>query len=169
MLYFVSQYENVSNCLNTLSAHSVGGLDAITTNDITSGRLKAILALFFALSRFKQANKQKIKQPSVNVEREMNRWVKKQKDEKKQKYFTELLITLSACFYVKYAVILLTDDNVKFSLFTNLFWNQRGHFSNEKSSLLDGCATIYALRRNSRVSVLSSRFFSSVLLLLLST
>ena len=34
-------------------------MDAITTNDICAGRLKAVLALFFALSRYKQAAKQK--------------------------------------------------------------------------------------------------------------
>ena len=36
----------------------MGGLDNITTNDICAGRLKAVLALFFALSRFKQQAKQ---------------------------------------------------------------------------------------------------------------
>lgn len=53
------QFDNVNACLNILRTHSVGGLESITTNDICSGRLKAVLALFFALSRFKQASKQK--------------------------------------------------------------------------------------------------------------
>lgn len=42
-----------------MRTHTVGGLETITANDICAGRLKAILALFFALSRFKQASKQK--------------------------------------------------------------------------------------------------------------
>jgi hypothetical protein len=42
-----------------LRQQSVGGLENITTNDICSGRLKAVLSLFFALSRYKQATKQK--------------------------------------------------------------------------------------------------------------
>jgi len=41
-----------------LRSQSVGGLESITTNDICAGRLKAVLALFFALSRFKQQAKQ---------------------------------------------------------------------------------------------------------------
>lgn len=41
-----------------LRSQSVGGLENITTNDICAGRLKAVLALFFALSRFKQQAKQ---------------------------------------------------------------------------------------------------------------
>lgn len=54
-----SQFENVNNCLNTLHTLAVGGLDGITTNDICSGRLRAILDLFYALSVYKQAAKQK--------------------------------------------------------------------------------------------------------------
>ncbi|XP_041448224.1 protein sickie isoform X2 [Drosophila obscura] len=51
-------YDNVNSCLHVLRGQSVGGLDNITTNDICAGRLKAVLALFFALSRFKQQAKQ---------------------------------------------------------------------------------------------------------------
>lgn len=53
------QFDNVNNCLNTLHTLAVGGLDGITTNDICSGRLRAILDLFYALSVYKQASKQK--------------------------------------------------------------------------------------------------------------
>lgn len=53
------QYDNVNSCLNVLRSSNVGGLEAITTNDICTGRLKALLELFFALSRYKQASKQK--------------------------------------------------------------------------------------------------------------
>lgn len=56
-LYF--QYDNVNSCLKVLAASNVGGLEAVTTNDICTGRLQAVLALFFALSRYKQASKQK--------------------------------------------------------------------------------------------------------------
>ncbi|TDG45028.1 hypothetical protein AWZ03_008529 [Drosophila navojoa] len=52
------QYDNVNSCLHVLRSQSVGGLDNITTNDICAGRLKAVLALFFALSRYKQQAKQ---------------------------------------------------------------------------------------------------------------
>ncbi|XP_043070626.1 protein sickie isoform X3 [Drosophila grimshawi] len=51
-------YDNVNSCLHVLRSQSVGGLDNITTNDICAGRLKAVLALFFALSRYKQQAKQ---------------------------------------------------------------------------------------------------------------
>lgn len=56
------QFDNVNSCLSILREHSVGGLETITTSDICSGRLKAVLSLFFALSRFKQASK--LKAPS---------------------------------------------------------------------------------------------------------
>ncbi|KAH8255586.1 hypothetical protein KR038_006832 [Drosophila bunnanda] len=51
-------FDNVNSCLHVLRSQSVGGLENITTGDISSGRLKAVLALFFALSRFKQQAKQ---------------------------------------------------------------------------------------------------------------
>ncbi|XP_016938199.3 protein sickie isoform X2 [Drosophila suzukii] len=51
-------FDNVNSCLHVLRSQSVGGLENITTNDICAGRLKAVLALFFALSRFKQQAKQ---------------------------------------------------------------------------------------------------------------
>lgn len=41
-----------------LCSHEIAGLENITANDICSGRLKAVLALFFALSRYKQHAKQ---------------------------------------------------------------------------------------------------------------
>lgn len=44
--------------MSQLRSHAVAGLDNITTNDICCGRLKAVLALFFALSRYKQQSKQ---------------------------------------------------------------------------------------------------------------
>ncbi|XP_041786525.1 protein sickie-like, partial [Anopheles merus] len=52
-------YDNVNACLTVLKLHQVGGLESVTPNDICSGRLKAVLSLFFALSRYKQATKQK--------------------------------------------------------------------------------------------------------------
>ncbi|XP_049282347.1 uncharacterized protein LOC125763349 isoform X3 [Anopheles funestus] len=52
-------YDNVNSCLTVLKLHQVGGLESVTPNDICSGRLKAVLSLFFALSRYKQATKQK--------------------------------------------------------------------------------------------------------------
>lgn len=49
------QFDNVNNCLNRLHTLAVGGLDGITTNDICTGKLQAILDLFYALSVYKQA------------------------------------------------------------------------------------------------------------------
>lgn len=43
------------------------GLDQVTAVDIRDAKLKAVLALFFALSRHKQAGKQKTAPPSGNV------------------------------------------------------------------------------------------------------
>lgn len=57
---FRPQFDNVNSCLHVLRTNSVCGLDSITPSDICAGRLKAVLALFFALSRFKQASKQKL-------------------------------------------------------------------------------------------------------------
>lgn len=56
------QFDNVEACLTILRQNSVGGLENITTSDICSGRLKAVLSLFFSLSRYKQASK--LKTPS---------------------------------------------------------------------------------------------------------
>lgn len=53
------QFENVEACLIVLRQNQVGGLENITANDICSGRLKAVLSLFFSLSRYKQASKLK--------------------------------------------------------------------------------------------------------------
>ncbi|CRK90955.1 CLUMA_CG004644, isoform A [Clunio marinus] len=52
-------YDNVESCLAVLRQNQVGGLETITAKDICSGRLKAVLSLFFSLSRYKQASKQK--------------------------------------------------------------------------------------------------------------
>ncbi|KAL7031114.1 hypothetical protein ACKWTF_006898 [Chironomus riparius] len=52
-------FDNVEACLIILRQNCVPGVEIITTNDIISGRLKAILSLFFSLSRFKQASKLK--------------------------------------------------------------------------------------------------------------
>lgn len=58
--YFISlQFDNVEACLEILRQNQVGGLENITANDICSGRLKAVLSLFFSLSRYKQASKLK--------------------------------------------------------------------------------------------------------------
>lgn len=56
---FASQCDNVNNCLNTLHTLAVGGLDGIASEDICTGKLKAILDLFYALSVYKQTAKQK--------------------------------------------------------------------------------------------------------------
>lgn len=53
------QYDNVEACLVVLRNYSVPGVENVTANDIIGGRLKAVLSLFFSLSRFKQASKLK--------------------------------------------------------------------------------------------------------------
>ncbi|VVC91795.1 unnamed protein product [Leptidea sinapis] len=59
--------ENVQCCLDFLHAHKVQGLEQVTAVDIRDAKLKAVLALFFALSRHKQASKQRIAPPSGNA------------------------------------------------------------------------------------------------------
>ncbi|CAK1548315.1 unnamed protein product [Leptosia nina] len=56
--------ENVQCCLDFLHAQKVQGLESVTAVDIRDAKLKAVLALFFALSRHKQASKQRITPPS---------------------------------------------------------------------------------------------------------
>ncbi|XP_050553278.1 protein sickie isoform X16 [Spodoptera frugiperda] len=51
--------ENVQCCLDFLHAQKVQGLEQVTAADIRDAKLKAVLALFFALSRHKQATKQR--------------------------------------------------------------------------------------------------------------
>ncbi|XP_052753884.1 protein sickie isoform X4 [Galleria mellonella] len=59
--------ENVQCCLDFLHAQKVQGLEQVTAVDIRDAKLKAVLALFFALSRHKQASKQRTVPPSGNV------------------------------------------------------------------------------------------------------
>lgn len=54
------QLENVQCCLDFLHTQKVQGLEQVTAVDIRDAKLKAVLALFFALSRHKQASKQRI-------------------------------------------------------------------------------------------------------------
>ncbi|XP_076260420.1 sickie isoform X2 [Rhynchophorus ferrugineus] len=49
--------DNINLCLATLHAHHIQGIDGISAQELRDGKLKAILALFFALSRHKQATK----------------------------------------------------------------------------------------------------------------
>lgn len=55
------QVENIKACLVLLGRLGVA-LDGITAKDIRDGNLKAILGLFFALSKHKQQQKQNIQQ-----------------------------------------------------------------------------------------------------------
>ena len=50
--------ENIQRCLELLHATGVQGVEEIVAKDIRDGNLKAILGLFFQLSRFKQQQKQ---------------------------------------------------------------------------------------------------------------
>ncbi|XP_052737277.1 protein sickie isoform X4 [Bicyclus anynana] len=59
--------ENVQCCLDFLHAQKVQGLEQVTAVDIRDAKLKAVLALFFALSRHKQASKQRTVPSSGNV------------------------------------------------------------------------------------------------------
>lgn len=56
------QLDNINACLNVLRANHVPGVDQLSSTDLRDGRLKAILALFFALSRYKQQTKQRSQQ-----------------------------------------------------------------------------------------------------------
>ncbi|KAJ0181099.1 hypothetical protein K1T71_003184 [Dendrolimus kikuchii] len=59
--------ENVQCCLDFLHTQKVQGLEQVTAVDIRDAKLKAVLALFFALSRHKQASKQRTAPSSGNV------------------------------------------------------------------------------------------------------
>ncbi|XP_030764582.1 protein sickie isoform X2 [Sitophilus oryzae] len=49
--------DNINLCLATLHAQHIQGIEGISAQELRDGKLKAILALFFALSRHKQATK----------------------------------------------------------------------------------------------------------------
>ena len=51
------QIDNISTCLRFLSALNIP-LEEVTANDVHEGNLKSILTVFFALSRYKQQQKQ---------------------------------------------------------------------------------------------------------------
>ncbi|KAF9795226.1 hypothetical protein SFRURICE_004598 [Spodoptera frugiperda] len=58
-MFVFNELENVQCCLDFLHAQKVQGLEQVTAADIRDAKLKAVLALFFALSRHKQATKQR--------------------------------------------------------------------------------------------------------------
>ncbi|XP_050507171.1 protein sickie isoform X2 [Diabrotica virgifera virgifera] len=49
--------ENINACLSFLRSQHVAGIENVSAQELRDGKLKAILALFFALSRHKQAAK----------------------------------------------------------------------------------------------------------------
>ncbi|XP_055681373.1 protein sickie isoform X4 [Lutzomyia longipalpis] len=77
-------HDNVKACLTTLRLNCVGGLDAITATDIQSGRLKAVLSLFFALSRYKQATKQKVSNTGVLAKQQQQQQPQQQQQHQQQ-------------------------------------------------------------------------------------
>ncbi|XP_074029206.1 sickie isoform X2 [Leptinotarsa decemlineata] len=54
--------ENINLCLNVLRSQHVAGVEGVSAQELRDGKLKAILALFFALSRHKQAAKARAQQ-----------------------------------------------------------------------------------------------------------
>lgn len=64
--FLLLQIENIKACLAFLAGIGVN-LDGITAKDVRDGNLKAILGLFFSLSRHKQRQKQ---QQQLSVEKE---------------------------------------------------------------------------------------------------
>ncbi|VEN54329.1 unnamed protein product [Callosobruchus maculatus] len=56
------QLDNINLCLSTLRNQHVAGVEAVSPQELRDGKLKAILALFFALSRHKQAAKVRAQQ-----------------------------------------------------------------------------------------------------------
>ncbi|KAJ8918026.1 hypothetical protein NQ315_011482 [Exocentrus adspersus] len=54
--------ENINLCLNVLRSQHVAGVEGVSAQELRDGKLKAILALFFALSRHKQAAKARTQQ-----------------------------------------------------------------------------------------------------------
>lgn len=57
VVFLLLQLDNINSCVRALKAQHVAGIEDICAADLQEGRLKAVLALFFALSRHKQATK----------------------------------------------------------------------------------------------------------------
>lgn len=60
IIIYLFQLGNIKSCLDLLETLGVA-LDGITAHDVKEGNLKAILGLFFALSKYKQKQKQQQK------------------------------------------------------------------------------------------------------------
>lgn len=63
---FYLQLDNVEACLKILRENSVPGIEHVTAHEIVGGRLKAVLSLFFSLSRYKQVSK--LKSPNIRAQ-----------------------------------------------------------------------------------------------------
>lgn len=64
------QLDNINACLAVLRAQHVPGIEGVSSTELREGRLKAVLALFFALSRYKQATKQQQQQQRVHQQQQ---------------------------------------------------------------------------------------------------
>ncbi|CAH0559609.1 unnamed protein product [Brassicogethes aeneus] len=47
--------DNINLCLNVLKSQHVSGVESVSAQELKDGKLKAILALFYALSRHRHA------------------------------------------------------------------------------------------------------------------
>uniref|UniRef100_A0A671MK97 Neuron navigator 2-like n=1 Tax=Sinocyclocheilus anshuiensis TaxID=1608454 RepID=A0A671MK97_9TELE len=65
--FSLKQIENIDACLGFLAAKGVN-IKGLCAEEIRNGNLKAILGLFFTLSRFRQQQQQTLKQASNNVQ-----------------------------------------------------------------------------------------------------
>lgn len=81
------QLDNINICLSVLRAQHVAGVESVSGQDLRDGRLKAVLALFFALSRHKQAAKQRAQQ--VQQQQQHNIQQNQQVDMTPNRYVTQ--------------------------------------------------------------------------------
>lgn len=79
------QLDNINICLSVLRAQHVAGVESVSGQDLRDGRLKAVLALFFALSRHKQATKQRAQ---VQVQQQQHIQQNQQVDMTPNRYVT---------------------------------------------------------------------------------
>lgn len=67
------QLDNINLCLSLLHSQHVAGIEDVSAQELRDGKLKAILALFFALSRHKQAAKARAQQQQQLTDMTPNR------------------------------------------------------------------------------------------------
>ena len=98
------QVENIINCLSLLERIGVI-LDGITAKDVRDGNLKTILGLFFALSKYKQQQKQR--QAAQAVQAAQTAIANERLHQKRQQHLAPLSEEMKQSRYVPLQSIML--------------------------------------------------------------